>query len=152
MTPMERGGVTSRPATRGDDATARAAMLLGALVLLLCWPEGPPGSRSCEEPRERASKADWTSDVSCSATAEFSARPLRGPARLLFGQPLDLNHADAEALETLPGIGPRRASAILETRSRRPFRDTRDLMRVNGIGPKTLARLEPWIRAGGELD
>jgi len=42
--------------------------------------------------------------------------------------------------------------AILETRSRRPFRDTGDLVRVKGIGPRTLERLEPWIRAGGNLD
>jgi competence protein ComEA len=72
--------------------------------------------------------------------------------RLLFGQPLDLNHADSLALESLPGIGPRRASAILETRSRRPFRDTSDLVRVNGIVPKTLEKLEPWITVGDDLD
>lgn len=143
--------MTSPLGRRNDDSVTRAALLLGAVVLLLCWPEGPPESRACDQPGELAARDGWTTDVGCRAAGADSAS-LRGPARLLFGQPLDLNHADAEALETLPGIGPRRALAILETRSRRPFRDTNDLVRVDGIGPRTLERLEPWIRAGGELD
>ncbi len=150
MAETKRGRVTSPQGKRSDDSVARAALLLGAVVLLLCWPEGPPESRACDHPEERAASEGWTTDVGCRAVAGTAS--LRGPARLLFGQPLDLNHADAEALETLPGIGPRRALAILETRSRRPFRDTNDLVRVNGIGPRTLERLEPWIRAGGDLD
>jgi hypothetical protein len=137
---------------QNDDTAVRASLFLGAVVLLLCWPPGPPESRACHQPRERAATEGWTSDVGCGVAARSPATSLRGPARLLFGQRLDLNHADAGALETLPGIGPRRALAILATRSRRPFRDTKDLVRVKGIGPRTLERLEPWIRVGGELD
>jgi competence ComEA-like helix-hairpin-helix protein len=59
---------------------------------------------------------------------------------------LDLNHASADELEGLPGIGPKTAQRILEdVRQRGPFRKVSDLTRVKGIGPKTLARLLPHV-------
>ena len=64
---------------------------------------------------------------------------------LLFGGSLDLNRASSEALQVLPGIGPSRASAILETRSARPFENVADLARVHGIGPKTIEGLKGWV-------
>jgi len=66
---------------------------------------------------------------------------LRGPARLLFGLALDANTADAAALESLPGIGPGRAGAIVAARERAPFRRLEDRLTVPGIGPRTLAGL-----------
>lgn len=62
--------------------------------------------------------------------------------------PLDLGRATAADLERLPGVGPKRAQAILALRARRPFRRVRDLLRVRGIGPKSLARLRPLVRVG----
>ena len=66
-------------------------------------------------------------------------RPVRGPARRLVGLPIDPNRADAATLESLPGVGPARARAILTARGREPFRRVEDLERVPGIGPRTLA-------------
>jgi competence protein ComEA len=61
--------------------------------------------------------------------------------------PVDLNRADAATLETLPGIGPALAAAIVESRERDgPFSTIDDLTRVSGIGPATVARLRDLAR------
>jgi competence protein ComEA len=62
-------------------------------------------------------------------------------------EPIDLNAADLAALDSLPGIGPATARAILEERTRRGgFRSTRDLLRVPGIGDGRFARLKDRVR------
>jgi competence protein ComEA len=46
----------------------------------------------------------------------------------------------------LPGIGRRRAEAIVELRKRlKRFRTANDLLRVRGIGPKSLKRMLPQL-------
>ena len=62
-------------------------------------------------------------------------------------EPIDLNAAGLAALDSLPGIGPATARAILEERTRRGgFRSTRDLLRVPGIGEGRFARLKDHVR------
>jgi competence protein ComEA len=62
-------------------------------------------------------------------------------------EPVDLNTADLATLDSLPGIGPATARAILEERARRGgFRSTRDLLRVPGIGEGRFARLKDRVR------
>jgi hypothetical protein len=94
----------------------------------------------CADPGERASRDGWTLSVDCAAGSE-ELTPVRGPARLLFGLPLDPNRASPASLETLPGIGPSRAAAIAAERSTAPFCRFADLDRVPGIGPRTLEKL-----------
>jgi len=65
----------------------------------------------------------------------------------LFGLPIELNCAGARTLETLPGIGPVRARRIVAERARRPFERVEDLLRVRGIGPKTLEQLRARVAA-----
>jgi len=53
-----------------------------------------------------------------------------------------LNRAGFEELRKLPGVGPKRAQAILELREKLGrFRRLQDLLRVRGIGPKSLKKL-----------
>lgn len=62
--------------------------------------------------------------------------------------PIDINHADAAALQRLPGIGPRLAERIVAYRSTHgPFTGIHGLLDVDGIGPKRFDRIEPWITA-----
>ena len=51
---------------------------------------------------------------------------------------MDLNSANQDELETLPGIGPKLAAEIIAYRSRTPFASVDDLTNVSGIGPKKL--------------
>lgn len=56
---------------------------------------------------------------------------------------IDPNTADADTLRLLPGIGPGLAKRIIADRETNgPFRSIRDLERVDGIGPRTVDRLE----------
>ena len=62
---------------------------------------------------------------------------------------LDLNRATAGELMALPGIGEKRAQAIVAWRDAHgPFRRVDDLDDVRGIGPATLDRLRPFVHVG----
>ncbi|MBD3895072.1 ComEA family DNA-binding protein [Halomonas sp. ML-15] len=53
--------------------------------------------------------------------------------------PIDVNTADAELLQELPGIGETRAQAIIEERETNgPFENAEDMGRVSGIGATTI--------------
>jgi competence protein ComEA len=61
--------------------------------------------------------------------------------------PVVLNAAGVEELRRLPGIGDKRATAILELRAHLGrFRAIEDLLKVKGIGRATLRRLRPLVR------
>jgi competence ComEA-like helix-hairpin-helix protein len=62
---------------------------------------------------------------------------------------LDLNRADAGALQTLPGVGPALAERILAYRREHgAFRSMEDLREVPGIGPKRWGRIREMVRIG----
>jgi competence protein ComEA len=59
---------------------------------------------------------------------------------------VNLNLASAAELRVLPGIGAKRAEAIVALRQRLGrFRRPGDLLRIKGIGPRTLERLLPQV-------
>jgi len=60
--------------------------------------------------------------------------------------PVDVNSASAGELESLPGVGPATAAAIVAERDRNgPFVSFADLERVPGIGPSKLAAMEGLV-------
>ncbi len=62
------------------------------------------------------------------------------------GGPIDLNTATEAQLETLPGIGPSFAAAIIRERERRGgFTSVDQLRDVRGIGEKRFAELKPLV-------
>lgn len=63
------------------------------------------------------------------------------------GNLLDVNQADASALETLPGVGPALAQAIIAYREANgPFRALEDMDGVPGIGPALLEQFRERVR------
>ncbi len=59
---------------------------------------------------------------------------------------VDLNTADAAALDALPGIGPVLAARIVAHRDEGPYASVDDLGDVSGIGPTLLDRLRDLVR------
>ncbi len=81
------------------------------------------------------------------AQAELvSASPAEASAPVPGAAPvLNINAASIEELCTLPGIGRKKAEAIVALRTRRPLTRVTQLLQVKGIGPKTLHRLKPRL-------
>jgi competence protein ComEA len=79
------------------------------------------------------------------------AEPAAGPATPAgvgepSGAPINVNTATQEQLETLPGIGPVLAEAIITERDRRGgFRSVNELRDVRGIGDQRFADLEGLV-------
>ncbi|MCB1609786.1 MAG: helix-hairpin-helix domain-containing protein [Xanthomonadales bacterium] len=66
------------------------------------------------------------------------------------GQSVDINSADATTLaESLDGVGPAKAKAIIEHRTANgPFKSADELAAVKGIGLATVDRNREFIRLG----
>lgn len=71
--------------------------------------------------------------------------PPKGAKKESPDEPIDVNAANAEELQKLPGIGKVMASRIVAEREKAPFRSAEDLRRVPGIGAKTLEKLRPLV-------
>ncbi len=92
---------------------------------------------------------------SASSVEEGSTRPRPGQVASAVAtadvgtQPnmkIDLNTADAQTLQTIPGIGPSKASAILAFRQQYGrFQSVDALQKVKGIGPVTYQRIAQYV-------
>ena len=60
---------------------------------------------------------------------------------------VNINTGTEEELETVPEVGPARAAQII---ANRPFASVDDLLRVNGLGPKQLESMRPFVTKDGE--
>jgi competence protein ComEA len=120
--------------------TTRAGFTLAVGLFVWAVSGTQEMAAACRGPVEHEAAGGYTTIVACDGEPSTDAA-LRGPARRLFGHRVDLNCSDPLTLQTLKGIGPARAQAIIDERSRGRFRRVDDLTRVRGIGPRTLARL-----------
>ena len=64
-------------------------------------------------------------------------------------EPVNINTADAAALQQVNGIGASKANAIIEYRKANgPFATVDELTKVPGIGEKSLVNLKPQVTVG----
>jgi competence protein ComEA len=78
--------------------------------------------------------------------AAVSGAPDASATEPAAGTPVNLNAATAEQLDTLPGVGPATAAAIISDREAHgPFRSVDDLGRVRGIGDAKLDQLRDLV-------
>lgn len=148
------GLVRLPPTARIADAIARAgggrpgADLLGLnlaqplrdgdqVIVGYADPAGGPALRSAV-----VAGGDGGGQRSDPAGAQGDPSSGRPPA----GAKVDLNTADAAALDALPGVGPKTAAAILAWRDRNGrFASVEQLAEVDGIGPARFATLRDLV-------
>lgn len=126
--------------------TVRAAWVWCTAGLVWCALPDIPSVAVCVDPVEVEAVGPHTVAVRCRSHGEGLG--LRGPARRLFGRGVDANCSDSATLETLSGIGPARAQAIVAEREEAPYSSAEDLQRVHGIGPKTVEKLRSELVFG----
>ncbi len=63
---------------------------------------------------------------------------------------VDLNSATAAELEAVKGLGPAKAKAIVDYRTKNgPFKSVDDLKGVKGFGAKSVAKMQGELTVGG---
>jgi competence protein ComEA len=105
----------------------------------------PSSSASASPPLAASAASD------AGAPSEDGGAPEGGGAPAGQGVSADgkviLNLATEEDLRRLPGVGPKRAKAILALRARlKRFSRVEDLLKVKGLGRRSLARLRPLVQ------
>jgi len=106
---------------RGSMRRWRAARVALATMMLLAWAAALPVAAT--EPAKGGGSRS-------------------GPA-----QPIDINRASAEELTAIPGVGMTIAQRIVDFREKNgPFRRVEDLLKVKGIGEKSLEKIRPHVK------
>ena len=62
---------------------------------------------------------------------------------------IDLNRASVVELMRLPGVGRKKAEAMVALRQRAPFKRLEDVLTVKGISPRWLEKNRPHLAIGG---
>jgi len=82
-------------------------------------------------------------------TAAASLVHAAGPDARQESAPVDVNSASVEELMSVPGIGQVVAQRIVEFREKNgPYKSVDDLLKVQGIGEKSLAKLRDRLTVG----
>lgn len=103
-------------------------------------PEKPFIASQATEPEEQQSRS------SSSFHQTIQGPIIREPSHAPIRSPLDINHASAGELESLPGIGTVLAQRVIAFReSVGRFHTIEDLRSVKGIGAKKFERLKSFV-------
>lgn len=101
-------------------------------------PQSPVLAEKESQPPDSLSLIQASPQPSKKKSSKKKAPPFTGP--------VPINRASAEELCAIKGIGPALAARIIDYRTRKgPFRSSRDLDKVPGIGDKKLKAICEWV-------
>lgn len=145
LTQDSADGKDAGAADRGGDSGSPAA---GGTAALPGKP-GEAGSGSSGvaggSPAAMASPAGGNSDTGAGAGNGAEARTAGGGDSAETGR-ISINRAGLAELQEIPGIGEKKAQAILDYRNTHgAFSSINDLTQVKGIGDKMLEKMKPYI-------
>ncbi len=89
--------------------------------------------------------------LAVAAALLLAAPALAKKAALGQGERIDLNTATVAELMRLPGVGKKRAQAIVARREKRPFRRPEEVTQVRGMSPGWFARVKPHLVVGAPI-
>lgn len=145
-------GEPQEDAAEADGATTEVTASLGDAGRSELHDDASPPEQA--SPVASASRPEAPKADAPEAEGEAAQNPCAGAgdAKKSAGQGVTadgriiLNVANVSELTRLPGVGERRAEQIVALRERLgKFRRVTDLLRVKGIGPKSLRRLTPLL-------
>lgn len=165
---MRAGAPTVAPPARAPDPIASAPVAAGTLFVHVAGAVRRPGLYEMTEgtrvadaleiaggalPRARLSLLNLAEPLADGSQILVPAKGAVGPitetlpsSSSTVAATVDLNVADQVLLETIPGIGPVTATAILQHRTEiGAFTSLDQLLDVTGIGPATLESIRPYV-------
>ena len=142
QTPIPTPSATTPPSSTTSPTQPTAAPTVSSTDTTPTAPTVPPQTTPPTEP-------NTTQPTSTTAPTQPTQAPTAAtkPAMTLENMaPININTASQEMLELLPGIGPKKAAAIIQYRQEiGGFRCVEELLEVSGIGEKTFEKLLPYI-------
>jgi competence protein ComEA len=87
--------------------------------------------------------AAFPASAALPSSTPFAAKKPLGP-----NERIDLNRASTAELMRLPGVGQKRAQAIVAQRTRQPFKRPEDVTAVKGLGPAWFAKVKNHLVVG----
>ncbi len=147
---IEAAGGASADADLSDINLA-AKLIDGSTLTIPSKPGETEGTRRRLQPRSKGaaqfnppeySISRWRAD---SGSLSSKGGTGQTPTGIGAGGLININTASQEQLESLPGVGPVRAGAIIRYRTDSRFATKADLMNVSGIGPKTFENIASLV-------
>lgn len=87
--------------------------------------------------------------LALAATLLATSPALAAKKALGAAERIDLNRAPVTELMRLPGVGEKRAQAIVAHRTRQPFRRAEDVIAVKGLGRAWFAKVKGNVQVDG---
>lgn len=138
------GALSMAPAHAPANAASSAPALAGVLAPTEWLASGTPGQPTSPAPNPCPPSVEQSPPAE-TAAPPAALSPQQGSGVLPDGR-IVLNLATPTELTALPGIGQKKAEAIVALRTKlKGFRKLSDLLRVKGIGVKSLKKLEPKL-------